>query len=138
MNWDSEWKDDLPRLVKFPTEAGLIERVISGCAVRLRIPIDRFNTFELEAWQIGDLAVHEAFPQHKIDRVTHVPTLTRFSTIPSGSWTTVELIDWCERVLRALTPLTYDTSCIKTYEAKLRIMEWCLSVEVGESKGGWK
>lgn len=163
MNWDSEWKlpkgfENIPDIKKATIGVDLasgpsktvihtLDGRLVGYAVRLRIPVNRFNTFELEAWQVGDLAVHEIFPQHKIDRVTHVPTLTRFSSaIPSGNWPNVELIDWCERVqqaheedwavLRALTPLTYDASCIKTYEAKLRIREWCLSVEVGEQQRG--
>lgn len=171
MNWDSEWKlpeglkvepnwlENIPDIKKAtigvdlasgPSKTAIhtLDGRLIGCAVRLRIPIDRFNTFELEAWQVGDLVVHEAFPQHKIDRVTHVPTLACFSSaIPSGSWTNVELIDWCERVqqvheedwavLRALTPLTYEAEI--AYEAKLRIREWCLSVEVGEQqKGEWK
>ncbi|SRR5216684_3203834 len=74
--------------------------------------------------------------------VKHIPTGTSFAkAIPPGNWSKDQLIKWCQKVqeqhqedwtaLRALTPDNYyDYKDGIVYEAKLKIRDWCLSVEI--------
>lgn len=135
MNWKSEWKNDDVWTWPNPRK------------VTLLIPIQNAKV-EIEAWQVGDLAVHKFIDEtggldDDCYQITHVPTLTRFDkAVPWDTtldWNIAKqaLLSWCHKVqlehqdlwaqLRAFRPDNY-----KSIDADLliRIRDWCLSVSI--------
>src|SRR5216684_2438278 len=87
--------------------------------------------------QVGDLAVVKRNDGWGWS-VKHISTATKFDkAVPPGQWSKDQLIKWCQKVqkqhledwtaLRALTKDSYLSE--NTFELRLRIRDWCLSVE---------
>lgn len=118
MNWSSEW--------------GFVTPVITLYIV---INDGDFPT-QVEAIQVGDLAVHRNLRNDKNWQVTHVPTLTRFNVVPAGLHKQSDLIEWCKKVQaqlpedwKSLNELTSETYSGRS-EAKDRIMQLCQGVPI--------
>ena len=99
----------------------------------------QIQTIEIEAYQIGDLAIHKAANMNW--RITHIPTKTRFdAALPEleegRRYTKQKLIQWAVKVqtellgdwerLRTLTPDDYQ----RLTDSRQRIKDMCQSIEV--------
>jgi hypothetical protein len=127
MNWQSEWQ----YIDKFSKQ------------VMLSIPIKDNWPRQVEAWQVGDLAVHENIMYHNIYgmkwQISHVPTLASFiKAVPLLEDHSKErLLSWCHRVqlkhrdlwaeLRNYDSNNYQEISNSTLD---KIRNWCLSVEI--------
>lgn len=91
---------------------------------------------QVEAIQVGDLALHKAIYGN---RITHVPTLAHITKgLPDGSRAKKDLLRWMAKVqenlkedwvaLAALTPLTYTEVNDNILAVKERVLNHCRSV----------
>jgi len=119
MSWSSEWSNP-----------------VSGSIMLSLIINDGDFPTQVEAVQVGDLAVHRNLRKEGYWQVTHVPTMTRFNAVPNGLHKQSDLIEWCKKVQeqlsedwKSLSSLTHDNYSDKS-EAKDRIMNLCQNTEV--------
>ncbi len=132
MNWSNEWSTGI-RDMGF--EAGL-EPIAQNIKLSLIINEGDFPT-QVEAVQVGDLAVHCNLRKEGYWQVTHVPTLTRFNVVPNGLHKQVDLIEWCKKVQAQLQECWKELAMLdqasykERSNVKDRIMDLCQNMEVG-------
>lgn len=139
MNWGTEWIGG----IDWGKEGD--ERTV----ITINIPPDHDL---IEAIQVGDLAIHDDINDSETSAwvITHVPTLSRFdralphTVYAKGSnplcdnYSKEQLIKWCKlvqddclddwKLLRE--QWTHKTLTDKVRDAKLRLIQWCRSIEV--------
>jgi hypothetical protein len=132
MNWSTEWNKEPDKIVD----------AIKGeiyHKVKLSIPIEGEWPRQVEAWQIGDLAVHVDLIYCDQYSITHVPTLTTFESVINWNWdeSMEQLLIWCKKVQEqhqddwvVLRGFTRDNYKSIDEDVLMRIRNWCLSVEV--------
>jgi hypothetical protein len=141
MNWSTEWNKEPDKIVD----------AIKGeiyHKVTLSIPIEGEWPRQVEAWQIGDLAVHVDLEHIDLYQVTHVPTMTdMWHAVPDYTWSfdskcfksivRNKLLTWCKKVQEqhkddwsVLRGFTRDNYKSIDEDVLMRIKNWCLSVEV--------
>lgn len=141
MNWSSEWNSGVPPM--WPEIKPLIDNIPDSYnAITLSIITNEGDfPIQVQAIQVGDLAVHEHIKSDKKGswQVTHVPTNTRFNAVPDGLHTKAALIEWCKLIQgelqddwKQLASLTNETYSSKI-SAKDRVKELCLGTAVKAS-----